>query len=193
MAALPIIADTYRCALNWINTQSTDVATNVIHIQKSGTNAAAVWAQLDAAAAGGLWIPVSQTGFVDNVHVTPLDGSSVTFPVFTGRPTKWRGAGGTGDYFPAGAAVVKFLTATRGRSYRGRAYLPWVTETEQSNGSITPADVTSWTAAWVTWLTAMTTSGFVPVVASYKLATADPIIAVTGEPRLATQRRRQLR
>lgn len=193
MAPLPVIADTYRVAFNWTNNSNSFVATNVMHFRKGGGNPAALWTALDAQATAGMWNCVSGHGSVNEVIITPLDGSSVSFPVFTGKPAKWTGNAGSSDWIPQSCAIVKFLTAKRGRSYRGRIYLPWVNESEQSVGILTAGSVTAGNAAWVTWLAAMIGTGYKPVVASYLHATADDIIAVQFESLVATQRRRMVR
>jgi hypothetical protein len=55
------------------------------------------------------------------------------------------------------------------------------------------SNVTTITAAWVTFHTALTSAGLDFCVASYKLATEDPVAALTCETFTATQRRRNVR
>lgn len=193
MAPLPVIADTYRVALNWVTGVNTETATNVIHVRKSGTNAAAVVAELDSHVTAAMWSLSPSASAIHDVVCTKLDGSAVSFPFITGGPAKWSGNGGSGDYIPQMASIVKMLTAKRGRSYRGRVYLPWVPENNQTNGVLLGTNVTLVTNAWVTFLAAMASAGFPLVVASYKLATAEEVVAVECEARAATQRRRMKR
>jgi len=193
VAPLPVIADTYRVALNWTNTANSMKATNVMHFQRSGSNSASLSTALDANVTQAMWGLVSSTASVHDYVITPLDGSSVSFPVITGNPAKYTGIGGAGDFIVQGASIIKMLTAKRGRSYRGRLYLPWVPEGAQSNGTLTAGSVTSVTNAWIAFHTAMTASSWALCIASYKLAYQDPVAALVCEPLIATQRRRLAR
>jgi hypothetical protein len=94
---------------------------------------------------------------------------------------------------PQVAAILKQLTAKRGRSYRGRLYLPFIAEGQIGNGGINGTSRATATAAWIAFHTAMTSAGFDWVVASYLLATAEPVVAVGVEGFTATQRRRLAR
>ena len=125
--------------------------------------------------------------------ITPLDGTSVSFPVTPTPGVKYHGVASTGDMEPQCANIVKFLTAKRGRSFRGRVYLPFVAESAMSNGKLTGATVTAGQAAWVTFVNGMATDGFPLVVASYLTATAQEIISTLYESFTATQSRRQKR
>jgi hypothetical protein len=190
---LPVIADTYRVALNWTNTQDTTHATNVIHIKKSGSSPAAIITQLEAAATADLWKMVSPGASVDNIVVTPLDGSSISVFHSTGKPAKWTGNGAAGDWIPQVSSLIKLTTSKRGRSYRGRIFLPFTSEGTVAYGIFNSTYVGVCTTAWTTWLTAMTAAGFTPCVASYLHSTEETIVAIACEGTSATQRRRQHR
>lgn len=193
VAPLPVISDVYRCAINWSNTTSLAQATNVIHIRKSGSNPADIFADLDAHFAAAMWQAQAIDTIIANIVITPLDGTSVSFPVVPTPGVKYHGVASTGDMSPQTANIVKFLTAKRGRSYRGRLYLPFPAESATSNGKLTGATVTAGQAAWVTFVNAMNTAGSQIVVASYVHATAENVIATLYESFTATQRRRQKR
>jgi hypothetical protein len=91
---------------------------------------------------------------------------------------------------PQVAAIVKFLTAKRGRSYRGRIYIPFVAENTTTAGKLGPTPVANTTTAWIAFHTALTSATLDMCVASYKNATQEPIIALACETYTATQRRR---
>ena len=91
------------------------------------------------------------------------------------------------------ANIVKFVTGLRGRSYRGRVYLPFVDESTQAQGHIVAGKITDGQGAWEAFHTDMSTDGFELVVASYLHSTAEDVIAVLFERDTATQRRRNKR
>jgi hypothetical protein len=94
---------------------------------------------------------------------------------------------------PQVACVVKLTTTERGRSKRGRIFLPWVNEGIADQGTMTASRVTSMQTAWTTFLSDMSTNNCPVVVASYKLASSAIVQAATVESLFATQRRRQPR
>lgn len=194
VAPLPVIANVYRVALNWTNADfPSRVATNVIHLRKAGSNPAALWTSLDAHATAAMWETQDTHTQVNSVAITPLDGSGTTLTVNTGRPAKWSGAQATHDFSPQTCTVLKLVTAKRGRSYRGRVYLPFTCENSQVAGIVDNGQGAAMTAAWVAWMAAMAADGFALVVASYLLSTAENVVALACEADVATQRRRNKR
>lgn len=191
MPPLPIIPDTFRCALHWISAIGQD-AVNVMHIRNVGGDAAAVFADLNANVTHDMWVSVHSTCSVDVVTITPLDGSTASSDFPTGTPAKWSGSGGL-DFIPSTAAIVKFTTALRGRSFRGRAFLPFTSEESNVNGSLIPAAQGPMQTDWTAFLAAMNAAGSQPVIASYKHAVAHTIQFALVETELAVQRRRQER
>lgn len=194
MAPLPTIPNTYRVALSWFHTDLKTAAANVMHFRKSGSNPAALWTALDSHVTSTMWNLTDSHGSIAEVTITPLDGSSVSLPEPTGSPAKWSG-GTTGSHNPVPnvAAIVKFVTGKRGRSYRGRIYLPWIEEAYIDGLTLDNSQRTAVQTAWATFLTAMTGDGFDLVVASYKLSTAETVLASGVENDIATQRRRAKR
>lgn len=188
MPALPVIGDTYRCALRWGHSTGQN-AVNVIHITKAASSAAAVATALDTNATANMWGSVTGGASVNQLSITPLDGSSATY-LLTVSGAKWTGAGGAGDFSPASAEVLSLRSTFRGRSKRGRIYLPFIGESSITNGSISSGLATTQTA-WNTWLAALIASGFFPCIASYKLASQVPVSSILVETLLGTQRRRQ--
>lgn len=193
MAPLPIISNVYRVALNWTNTANGLVATNVMHFKKASSNPAALASSLDTNATNTMWEMQTTAASVTNIQITPLDGSSVTFPYTPITPAHWTGHGGAGDFSPQIANIIKLLTAKRGRSYRGRVYLPWVAEGQSGDGGLNGTSKATCTAAWVAFMAAMTGDGFDLVVASYLHSTSENVVALACEGYTATQRRRNKR
>lgn len=189
--SLPIIANTYRTVFKWTSSEVHGSPVNVMHFEKSGSNPAALATSLDSHVTASLWQALKNTCSVSEVDITPLDGSSVTFPFLTTSPAKWTGAQTTGFIHPAESVIIKFLTSKRGRSYRGRLFLPWACDVHCTDGLLDNATATTMTTGWVTFMAAMVTDGWLPVVASYLHATAEPIVATQVEKPLGTQRRRQ--
>lgn len=188
---LPVIDGVFRTTLNWHCGRVPSNAANVMHFKSSSLDQDSIMAALDSHVVGDMWGQTCTDASVISVDCTPLDGSGVSAVFFTGSPTKWSGNRTTGDdIIPQQASVVKFGTAKRGRSYRGRVYLPWVAEGIQANGLLVGPWVPLAQTAWDTFLSSMAASDAHLVVASYKLATADEVIQVHYEQDTATQRRR---
>jgi hypothetical protein len=164
-----------------------------MHFRKGGTNPAALATVLDGDVAAAMWGAQGTNSKIHSLQITPLDGSSVSFPFDTGSPAKWSGTCTTNAPVPNVANIVKLLTAKRGRSYRGRVYLPWVDEDRQGAGKVDAGTLVTLQAAWVAFNAAIIADGWEWVVASYALATAEPVVAVLAETFVATQRRRQVR
>jgi hypothetical protein len=189
---LPVIANVFRVAVNWRAGESPLTFHNVMHFRSPGATPEDVATAFDNHKTTGMWRTVSQTYSVDSLDVTKLDGSSVSFHFDTGSDTDWDGQGGT-QFIPQASAIVKLATALRGRSYRGRIYLPALAEDRTFNGVVDPTDQGITTAAWDTFGTDMIAAGTTLVVASYKHATAADVTNIICESRTGTQRRRQPR
>lgn len=193
VAPLPIITSTWRVAFNWFDSTTAVTAENVMHFREGSTGVLALSAAIDSHVTAGMWQQTTANQVIQSLDLTPLDGSGLTQHFITGSGVKYSGDLSGGDYIPQGCMLVKNLTGVRGRSHRGRVYLPWVAESVQSNGTLTAANVASCTTAWNTFLAAMRADEWAPVVASYTLGTAEDTIAFTVEPKMATQRRRMHR
>jgi hypothetical protein len=189
---LPIIADVYRIALLWTDTPTSSHAVNVIHVRQAGTTAAAIAATMDANVTANMWGVETVNTKVTTVTVTKLDGSSASSSLaVTGA--KWAGTAAAGDMIPAMAAVVKMQSLFRGRSQRGRVFLPFVAESQSTNGVLGAGAVAAMQTAWTNWVAAMVAAGAQPVIASYLHASQVDVASVTVEATAATQRRRQSR
>ncbi len=189
-----MIANVFRIALRWQHSSGQN-AVNVIHIRNSNPSASPsdVFGCMDRHVTAAMWQVASAGASIANVDITPLDGGSATQSFATGSPAKWTGFQ-SGDFIPAAAALVKFQTAQRGRSARGRIFIPFVGEGAQSNGAMTPSQAAGLTSDWTTFDSAMGTDSTSPqklVVASYKETLARDVLVFAGEALLGTQRRRQ--
>jgi hypothetical protein len=195
MPALPVINDVFRVALTWTDATGQD-AVNVMHFLdfSSGHDAGDLMSALNAHVTANMWLSVVDTAVVTDVAITELDGSTATAHFAPATPAHWTG-GNPVDFSPATAVVVKETTLFRGRSKRGRVFLPFTSENIISGGSLNHTTASNMTTAWDAFGTAM--SGASPawplVVASYKLASAESVIGLLVEDVLATQRRRQSR
>jgi hypothetical protein len=188
---LPVIANTYRVALDYTDSATGQSATNVIHVRQASTDAIAIAGVVDAAAAINVMYQAPATASLEQIKCTPLDGSGSTH---TRIPTNAHWVGGSsGDFIPGASVVVSYGTDLRGRSHRGRIYLPFVCESLQGDGSISSGTATIIREAWEATSGAIIAAGAAQVIASYKLASAADItswLVLTG---LGTQRRRQTR
>lgn len=193
MATLPTITHVFRCAFNWLHSDG-QTATNVIHIRgDSGTETTAtVMAALDATVTANMWECVVPGAVVTDVAITPLDGTSATNHFVPVTEANWTGQNGT-DFVPQVAHIIKLTTALRGRSHRGRVFLPFTAESEISNGLLNSGSVGNLTTHWNAFNTNLFShgGGFDWGVASYKLSTFETGLDVACETVLGTQRRRQ--
>lgn len=189
MPALPVIANVFRCAINWDDGASAR-AVNVMHFLSVTLTPAQI------ATALGAHIQANQLGTMvgqaeaRTVDITPLDGTTATQRFALAN---WSGPLATGDYSPASAVLVKLTTALRGRSNRGRIFLPFPSESKISNGIVDATTVGNMTTAWLAFDNAMATAGATLQVTSYKHANTHALTNISVENVLATQRRRQSR
>jgi hypothetical protein len=194
MGALPVILNTFRCALNWTHS-SGQSATNVIHItDPTGLfDATAVEEAIEDAAGTGMWAAVSSGAVVTDIAITPLDGVSAT-QHFTPSDEATFTGGSSGDFVPAVSVLVKLSTSLRGRSHRGRVFLPFITEGNISNGALSSTPQATMQTGWESFKSNLDSDPDGPfhlVVASYKLATTHVLSSINVEGMTATQRRRQ--
>lgn len=200
---LPVIADVYRCSFNWTWTGGGMNAVNVMHIKAltTGTDVTAAWGAINTA-----WtlnqLQASITGaIITTVDIIPLDGHSGTSTFSTGSGSKWAGAQ-TGDPLIAPAVIIKIATGVRGRSNRGRVFLPFIGEAATGAGSLTSTTIISaMQTAWSAFNEGLAgyTEPFSLGVAAYDRKNSGAsahfteATAVTLETVLGTQRRRQSR
>ena len=187
---LPVIANTFRVAIGWVDGTTGQIATNVIHIEDPGGNAPAVATMVDNAINHNMLAAVSDHAHINEYTVTPLDGVSGTI---VQTPSGINTGGGGSTSSPASSAVVTVRTAKRGRSFRGRVFLPFIDEAQIADGLLTGGVELTTATGFATFLASISGAGGTWVIASYKLATATPVTSVAVLRALGTQRRRQTR
>jgi hypothetical protein len=193
MGHLPIIADVSRVAFHYkAPGVAGPYAINVMHFRQDAVDqdglAGAIIANWQADQLSSL----SASAELDSFEITPLDGTSATRNYLTDGADHWSGNAGS-EWVPQVAVIIKMETALRGRSYRGRIYLPFTGESKIDGGTLDGTFVTAMSAGWNDFNAAMLTDSVVPVVASYKHATAEGIVGFICESQTATQRRRMSR
>lgn len=199
---LPVIANTFRTSFEWIEGDTGQTAANVMHFRLAG-NAGDLIAALIAETESNQWAPCVPGAFVNNLLVTPLDGTSATVDSgVIGAPSTPPWAGGSGgEFVPAASAIVKLSTGVRGRDNRGRVYLPFISEAAMADGQVSAGTLAAMVTAWSDFLIdlAAHTPSVEMVVASYDRAHAGAgahataVITAAPERVLGTQRRRQSR
>lgn len=189
--SLPVITDIFRVAFNWVN--GSQHAVNVMHFRdETGVaDPSDIVTPLSVSKPTHFLDGIASAAHVATYDVTPLDGSTATG---TYSAANWVGGTGSGDPLPQVARVMKFTTAFRGRSYRGRAFLPFVAEGAVADGSFI-GDSTGplVSTAWESWRLTLVSAGWTLVVASYKLEEAVEVTTITAETLTGTQRRRMSR
>jgi hypothetical protein len=163
---------------------------NVMHfVDQSGTTQQIVDGLRDNLGANAVK-PISVSYTLARIELLPLDGTTGTTSAVP--TTVMHGGGGT-QFIPAGTCCVTEHTGLRGRSHRGRIFLPALDEDQMQDGIMVDAGTIE--AGWNTVLPlwdADPHSGSL-VVASYLLASADLVLSCSVNAAAATQRRRQSR
>jgi len=192
MPPLPVIANVYRVALNYLHGGTAQIAVNVIHVRSASTNPALVALAIHSSMLNKMFTTMSSGALCKSMDLTRLDGTSAAYHH---TMTPFSGQGSSGDFEPGSTAVVGFRTALRGRSHRGRLYLPFLAEGQASNGQLTAGQALVLLLGWSNFVNALPTKTplcFL-VVASYKLATATDVVTTPVLRAYGTQRRRQER
>ena len=191
MTPLPVIAGVFRVAFNWANDAPGQIAENVMHFRSPTLTAAGVGAALIESVVRDQWTPVVHTSGVNTLVITKLDGSSATFDQSIST-INFTGLGGT-EWIPAVAPIVSFATGLRGRSYRGRIYLPFCDEAAVADGQLVGTIASDLQTAWEEFGAACYSNGLTHVVASYVHATAAEVQSYACQAAVGTMRRRQTR
>lgn len=193
MPPLPVIAGTYRCTLNWLNTAPAHPR-NVLHIHFTPSSAtdvgeALIDAMVSNVAAFSMMPAISQ---LESVDVLELDGSAGTINV-TGDAASVI-TSGSGDIVPEAALCVKHATGLAGPRHRGRTFIGPLTEDNIINGLYVPTLATV-TNAWNDLTADIKTNlggvGYF-TVASYVHGDQNEVVSNAARVHLATQRRRLL-
>lgn len=184
---LPVISNAYRCAMIQQG-PSGALATTVFHFGAGGTTATDVADSIDnALLAGNPWSFVSSLFTSGIIEVTALDGVSASVQ----KPTARLAGTQSGQTLFEAAAVIKFLTALRGREHRGRIFIGPLTESSVDEGVIDSGTVSGLQSAIEDFTADLeATLGGSMKVASYKLGSVENVISFLVTPQQRTQRRR---
>jgi len=191
---LPVVAGSFLVRLVWLNGSVQRPATNdmCFHDDAGGHTGTDIYNAIDSHVTHDMWKTTSGDGVVDHVITTKLDGTAASVIHPTGTPAKWQG-GEASQTIPQGCCVATIRTGFRGRSRRGRIFIPWIGEGAQDSGTLDGTKVAAQQAAWTTFFAAMLADGF-PIHVLSKLHT-DSVEAteVQIQSFLKTQRRRSRR
>ena len=152
-----------------------------------------LWDKLQDHVAEGMWQPTSEQNKIVQVVFLPLDGTTASVAKVAPSTDAWSGPQSNGDTVPQAAVIVKLRTDQRGRSGRGRVFLPWPWEGVIENGRFSSADRDACTAAWGAFVDDMRGDSVDLVVASYVHAYKNAVVSANAETFCGTQRRRQPR
>jgi hypothetical protein len=187
---LPIIPNTYRSSWDF-SASGGDTATNVIHFDATaGATPEDVLDVLNASKTASMWGHMSNDWLLKQISVIALDGSSGTAVA----PVAF-GVGSSGEFSPATSPVITLRTALRGRSHRGRIFLPPAREGVITNGYLNADTTAALQGAWSTFIAAIGAAdpALELVVASYKNSSVQRVTDAIVTRKLGTQRRRQQR
>lgn len=188
---LPVIANTYQVVFNWTYANAPRDASITLHFKDNlGTqDEDDLEAAIEANVTQAMWTNVIGGARINNLRITKLDGTSAGKDYTQPINAKWGGSGAGGAILQ-GAQVMSLKSATRGPRGRNRVYLPWIAESEQTDGVLTSANVGTMTTAWVTFVNAMAAQDWWLMAVSAAHNDAHQVVNVTGRSFLATQRRR---
>lgn len=174
---------------NWTFTNFT--AANVLHFGTIGGTESELATIIRSHLTDAMFKVIANDGHITSFDIIKLDGSSATVHQVDGSPQ----GGGTvsAQPIPNTGPVVSLKTGLRGRSHRGRVYLPGVAESVFSGGLISQGDADDIGDGWFAFIGACASDDVTLVVASYALATATAVETLSVDARCATQRRRQTR
>lgn len=189
MAPLPVIANCFRCTLEWNNVNGV-APVNVFHVRSDSESVPDIGDSVAAGLIAGeaMFCPMPDEYVNPTLSILPLDGTSATY--VHGPVTGLNGAGDE-DFAPALAAIASFRTAQRGPRGRGRMYVGPVAETSQTKGRLVGDALTNFPAGVANFIAQLVTEDTQLVVASYVHAEYNLVLSGTGETILGTQRRRQ--
>lgn len=192
---LPTIADVYRVGIH--QTMGDIDMWNVIHVRADGTGGELEICEAVEAA----WVADTsfwdiQTGYVNYVETTALAlfGSSPATFVHAWGEARTTGSDGAAITGPQVCFVHTLRTLLGGRSHRGRMYICGVSTDHTTNeGTAWDLSEGSMNIAGATFLSELNgdaTADCTLVVASYTLASAEPVTEMVPRIYMGTQRRR---
>jgi hypothetical protein len=189
MSPLPVIANTYRVALDW--DLGAVRAANVLHFQQATGDETDLWDEIRSNLTDNMFKPIANLAAIESAAITKLDGSSATVTITDPSPQ----TGGTvsTELILNCGPVVSLHTALRGRSYRGRVFVPGIAESKYTNGVISNTELGNMVTGWNDFITAQVGALRPLVVASYLNETAEIVSSISINEVCGTQRRRQSR
>lgn len=191
---LPVVNDVWLTRLVWRSSSTPRPAVNNLYFRDTvgAQSASNLLSDFNASALANQWLNVLTGAAITQIVVTDLSGSDAGVIQNTGSPANLTGAGGT-DPILQGACVVSAMTARRGPAGRGRIYLPWIAELQQTAGVLNSANIATMQTAWNTFFTSMVAAGWQPCIVNYEAATYLDVTNYVVRPNMKTQRRRALR
>jgi hypothetical protein len=147
---------------------------------------------LHASPAPDMWVGMADSAALTGFELTPLDGVSAS--LHHTLSTEIAGQG-DGQFIPNVAMVITHRTATRGRSARGRSYVPFIAESGFTDGHFGGDVDTLAGPAWNAFRMSLEglTTPIQFVVASYKHSDTHAVVQSDQQHFAGTQRRRQSR
>lgn len=139
------IGNIYEAALIFSHVQATGLVVNVLHYEQTVITVAKTEPQYCNELAAEVrnicetdWLPDA----TDDLTLERVDVFNVDQPTFQGTASSGVQGGSVGDSLsPRQAAVATKLTGLRGKSFRGRMYIPGLSEGDQNAGQIEVATV----------------------------------------------------
>lgn len=191
---LPVVADVYLARLVFADANAPREAVCDLYFKDTVGSQTGddLFTDFAASVRRDQWAFQKTTTKLTNLKTTKLDGTAATRDHLTDSNVKWTGQS-AGELILQGANVVTVRSGFRGRSRRGRIYLPWVAEDVQSNGILSSANVTAAQTAWGSFMADMVTAGWAPHVVSPLHGDSVAAVSYTVRPYLKTQRRRARR
>lgn len=191
------LLDIYQAALVFDAPQADGEMVNVIHFQLLNIGTPDT--------EDGYCVELAQTivGVVE-FFLLPYIATDITFtevrvfnvnqPTYMGVATSGNPGTGTTEWVgPRVAVVATKRTGLRGRSYRGRMFIPGVQEGQQNAGTLSAGAITNY-QAYVDNLVSMlslASNQYIMVVYSAKLLTATPVSSVNVQNNTGTIRGRK--
>ena len=194
---LPVIANDFLVSQLLDSSQELHTMANVFCVNTDGTASPSQVATQVAAAYAANLLPVMRSDItLHDTLVIPLDGTTPT-QRFTTASAGSTGGHGTGNALPNELCqVITWRTSHRGRSFRGRSYLPGASSDMLVNTEVralTGAQVTALAAAATGFRTALNGAGAHAVlleVLSRHLGSSLGVISASANPNMCNQRRR---
>ena len=161
------------------------------HVTASFANAVALANQLASDYTGNMFFGVTNLSTYLDAEITWNNGGTLVDAVSTNPPVV--GGDTNPPVSPQVAILIRKTSGLLGRHFRGRMYLPSIgrDHVDSAQGFLLPGAVTAFQAAADAYLAAAVTSGTQLTILHRNVAVLPtPVISVTAELQVATQRRR---